>query len=236
VKDKSDQYSEETQRLAEQRSGQGILLMTARGRILLIDSRAAELCQQIRVAAGDRGRTLPLPIVKLVNEIAKSLDSRSDLKDWEAFRLRRVIDGQEGRILVAGIGLPARGHAAERRILLTLDVIMTRTSLRRLAAFRLSPRETTTVEGLFKGSTNKEIAHAMGISEQTAKEHIKHIMEKTKTCTRTGIIMAIVGTHEMLISQSMTEPVPEPNPSHRKWTLPISCTSGAELRGRTLSS
>ena len=196
VNDKCDQYSEETQRLAEQRTGQGILLMTARGRILLIDSRAAELCQQIRVAAGDRGRTLPLSIVKIVNEIAESLDSRSDLKDREAFSLRRAIDGQEGRILVTGIGLPARGHAAERRILLTLNVIMSRTPLRRLDAFHLSPREVTTVEGLLKGSTNKEIAQAMGISEQTAKEHIKHIMGKTKTSTRTGIIMAIAGPHE----------------------------------------
>jgi len=196
VKDKSDQYSKETQRLAEQRAGQGILLMTARGRILLIDSRAAELCQQMRVAAGDQGRTLPLPILKIVNEIAQSLDSRSDLKDWEAFSLRHVIDGQEGRILVTGIGLPARGHAAERRILVTLDVIMTRISLKRLEAFHLSPRETTTVKGLFKGSTNKEIAQAMGISTQTAKEHIKHIMGKTKTTTRTGIIMAIAGPHE----------------------------------------
>ena len=193
VKDKSNQYSVETQRLAEQRTGQGILLMTARGRILLIDSRAAELCEQIRVAAGDRGRTLPLPIVKIVNEITQSLDSRSDLKDWEAFSLRHVIDGQEGRILVTGIGLPARGHAAERRILLTLDVIMSRISLRRLDAFHLSPRETTTVKGLFKGSTNKEIAQAMGISTQTAKEHIKHIMGKTRTTTRTGIIVAIAG-------------------------------------------
>ena len=193
VKDKFDQYSEETQRLAEQRTGQGILLMTARGRILLIDSRAAELCQQMRVAAGDQGRTLPLPILKIVNEIAQSLDSRSDLKDWEAFSLRHVIDGQEGRILVTGIGLPARGHPAERRILVTLDVIMTRISLKRLEAFHLSPRETATVQGLFKGSTNKEIAQAMGISTQTAKEHIKHIMGKTKTTTRTGIIVAIAG-------------------------------------------
>ena len=193
VKDKFNQYSEETQRLAEQRTGQGILLMTARGRILLIDSRAAELCQQMRVAAGDQGRTLPLPILKIVNEIAQSLDSRSDLKDWEAFSLRHVIDGQEGRILVTGIGLPARGHAGERRILVTLDVIMSRISLRRLEAFHLSPRETTTVKGLFKGSTNKEIAQAMGISTQTAKEHIKHIMGKTRTTTRTGIIVAIAG-------------------------------------------
>jgi DNA-binding NarL/FixJ family response regulator len=200
VKDKFDQYSEETRRLAEQRAGHGILLMTARGRILLIDSRAAELCQQIRVAAGDRGRTLPLPIVKIVNEIAESLDSRTHLKDSEAFSLRRMLEGHQGRILVTGIGLPAGSHAAERRILLTLDMSIPRTSIRRLDAFHLSPREATTVEGLLKGSTNKEIAQAMGISEQTTKEHVKHIMEKTKTSTRTGVVMAIAGPHDIVTS------------------------------------
>jgi len=194
VKEQFDQYSEETQRLAEQRAGHGVLLMTARGRILLIDSRAAELCQQMRVAAGDRGGTVPLPIAKIVNAIAESLESRSHLKDWEAFRVRRVIEGREGRILVAGIGLSAKGHATERRILLTL---IPRTSARRLDAFHLTPRETTTVQRLLKGSTNKEIAQAMGISVQTTKEHIKRIMKKTTTSTRTGIIMAVAGPREM---------------------------------------
>jgi DNA-binding CsgD family transcriptional regulator len=223
VKEQLDQYSEETQRLAEQRAAHGILLMTARGRILLIDSRAAELCRQMRAAAGDRGGTLPLPIVKIVHEIAESLESRSHLKDWEAFEVRRVIEGREERILMAGIGLPARGHATERRILLTLDGIIPRTSARRLDAFHLTPRETTTVEGLLKGSTNKEIAQAMGITEQTTKEHIKHIMAKTTTSTRTGIIMAVAGPREMVISQSSTEPLPESKPSHRRSNVPISC-------------
>ena len=197
MKEQFDEYSEETQRLAEQRAGHGILLMTVRGRILLIDSRAAELCQQMRVAAGDRGGTVPLPIVKIVNAIAESLASRSHLKDWEAFRARRVIEGREGRISVAGIGLSARGHATERRILLTLEMIIPRTSAGRLDAFHLTPRETTTVERLLKGSTNKEIAQAMGISVQTTKIHIKNIMRKTTTSTRTGIVMAVAGPREM---------------------------------------
>jgi DNA-binding CsgD family transcriptional regulator len=197
VKEEFDQYSEETQSLAEQRAAHGILLMTTRGRILLIDSRAAELCQQMRVTAEDQAGTLPLPVVRIVNEIAETLESREHHKDWEAFSLSRVIEGREGRIWVAGIGLPARDHATERRILLTLDVMIPRTSIRRLDVFDLTRRETTTVEGLLKGSTNKEIAQAMGITEQTTKEHIKHIMRKTTTTTRTGIVMAIAGPREM---------------------------------------
>jgi DNA-binding NarL/FixJ family response regulator len=52
------------------------------------------------------------------------------------------------------------------------------------------------VELLLKGYTNKEIADAVGVTVQTAKEHVKHIMEKTKTNTRTGIVMAIAGPAE----------------------------------------
>jgi len=197
VKEEFDQYSEETQGLAEQRAGHGILLMTTRGRILLIDNRAAELCQQMRVAAGDRGETLPLPIVGIVNEIAESLESRSHLKDGEPFSVRRVIEGREGSIFVDAIGLPAKDRVSERRILLTLEMIIPRTPARRMDAFHLTPRETTAVKRLLEGVTNKEIAQTMGISEQTAKEHIKHIMRKTKTTTRTGIVMAIAGPREM---------------------------------------
>jgi len=49
------------------------------------------------------------------------------------------------------------------------------------------------------GLTNQEIAQAMDVTEQTAKEHIKHIMEKTSTTTRTGIVMAIAGPAENVI-------------------------------------
>ena len=47
------------------------------------------------------------------------------------------------------------------------------------------------IEHLAKGWTNKEIANALGITEQTVKEHIKHIMEKTGSSTRTGILARI---------------------------------------------
>src|SRR5207245_9954967 len=58
--------------------------------------------------------------------------------------------------------------------------------------FPLSAREATVVQHLLKGWTNKEIAIEMGLSEQTVKEHFKHISEKTNTTTRTGIAMKII--------------------------------------------
>lgn len=59
--------------------------------------------------------------------------------------------------------------------------------------FALTDREMTVIRHLMKGATNKEIAMALGIVEQTVKEHIKNIMQKTKTSTRTGILIEILG-------------------------------------------
>jgi DNA-binding NarL/FixJ family response regulator len=79
-----------------------------------------------------------------------------------------------------------------------MDAIIPRSkSSRRPEGFLLTPKEKSVVEFLLKGLTNKEIAEATGVKVQTAKEHIKHIMEKTKTTTRTGIIMAIAGPPQM---------------------------------------
>jgi DNA-binding CsgD family transcriptional regulator len=193
----SDLYSQDTQGFATQRAGHGILIVTLDGRILWTDNRATELCQQMRVVAERPEEILPLGVVKLVKEIGELLQLRNHPKDWEAFNVKRVIKGRDMHIFVTGIGLPAGvGHGTKSTVLLTLDVIAPRKSVSRLQAFQLTAKEITVAELLLKGSTNKEIAHAIGVTVQTAKEHVKHIMEKTKTNTRTGIVMAIAGPPE----------------------------------------
>jgi DNA-binding CsgD family transcriptional regulator len=196
----SDLYCEKTLSFADQRTGHGILIITLSGRILWTDSRAAELCRQMRVAEEQEG-TLPQTVIKIAQEIAELLKLRNHPKDWETFNVKRAIKGREGHIFVAAIGLPAGvGHNIESTVFFTLDVISPRKSVSRLEEFQLTPREMTVVGFLLKGWTNKEIAQAINVTVQTAKEHIKHIMEKTGTTTRTGIVMAIAGPAENLTS------------------------------------
>ena len=130
------------------------------------------------------------------------MELRNHPKDWEAFNVKRAVKGREGHIFVAAIGLPAGvGHNTESTVLFTLDVISARKSVSRLQEFQLTPREMTVVGFLLKGLTNKEIAQAINVTVQTAKEHIKHVMEKTGTNTRTGIVMAIAAPPENVISK-----------------------------------
>ena len=57
--------------------------------------------------------------------------------------------------------------------------------------FHLTARQHEVIRYLARGQTNKEIANALKVTEQTVKEHIKHIMDKTRSTTRTGILARI---------------------------------------------
>jgi DNA-binding NarL/FixJ family response regulator len=49
----------------------------------------------------------------------------------------------------------------------------------------LTPREADVLEKLALGQTNKEIAQALGISYETVKEHVQHILRKIGVSDRT---------------------------------------------------
>lgn len=56
----------------------------------------------------------------------------------------------------------------------------------------LSPRERDVLKLVAQGARNKEIAHALGITERTAKAHLSHIMEKLDAVDRTAAVTIAV--------------------------------------------
>lgn len=57
------------------------------------------------------------------------------------------------------------------------------------AAARVSAREREVLELLTRGAVNKEIAAALGISENTVKNHLKSIMEKLHAENRVQVVV-----------------------------------------------
>ncbi len=57
--------------------------------------------------------------------------------------------------------------------------------------FHLTEREQEVVQCLTKGMTNKEAATTLRVALPTVKEHVRHIMDKTNTTTRTGILVRL---------------------------------------------
>jgi DNA-binding NarL/FixJ family response regulator len=155
------------------------------------------LCRQISSPPrSEDAQTSPLPpsVEGLATDIVKLMEVRSEPKDWEQFQLRRLIKNGPDSIVLTGIGLPHLGGLNDSRVLIILERIRLRHKFSLEKAkeqFHLTDRETEVIEHLMKGWTNKEIANEIAISEQTVKEHIKHIMDKTQTTTRTGILVQI---------------------------------------------
>ncbi len=202
--------------MAVPHAGPGIMLLTASMRLLYKDRRAGELCQQIiRCQDGKAANgVLPPAVASLVDQIQKLLKVRTDPKDWEQIQLRRVVNTLHSSVLLCGTALMDQTHA-QQRILIVLSEVgigvwQDKVIVQAKEMFQLTAREATVVQHLLKGWTNKEIAIEMGLSEQTIKEHFKHISEKTSTTTRTGIIMKIIhsGLHQALATPSPPVMVP----------------------------
>lgn len=185
------------QALIETRKDSGFLMLSSAMHVLHWDRRAWELCQNMATpATGDVvPGTLPVPITDFASEIVKMMGIRRESKDWEQSQVRRVIKNGQDSIFLSGIGLPDPGGLDASRVLIILEQITQRQGFsleRAKEQFHFTGRETEVIEHLMKGWTNKEIATAITISELTVKEHIKHIMDKTRTSTRTGILMKII--------------------------------------------
>jgi DNA-binding CsgD family transcriptional regulator len=179
-------------------AGPGIMLLTASMQLLYKDRRAWELCQQIiRCQDGKTANgVLPPAVASLVDQIQKTLTVRTDPKDWEQIQLRRYVNTLHSSVLLCGTALIDQSNA-EKRILIVISEVgigawQDNVVVWAKEKFHLTARETTVVQHLLKGWTNKEIANEMRLAEQTIKEHFKHISEKTSTTTRIGIAMTII--------------------------------------------
>lgn len=187
--------------IADQRAGPGIVVLSTSMQLLHMNRQAAILGRYINQAekGTSDGRfatgVLPASLTELCNEIVKALHVRTEAKDWEQFEVKALAGDPNRPILLRGFGLPDRGGIHLSRIVVTMEEVgrkQTATTEQAKERFQLTEREHAVVEHLTKGWTNKEIANALGITEQTVKEHIKHIMRKTNSTTRTGILAQVL--------------------------------------------
>jgi DNA-binding CsgD family transcriptional regulator len=185
----------ELQHLAHKRAGPGLMVFSSTLKLLYQDREAWALCAEMTQGDKSGQSHVPTPVMELCEDVKKQLHLRTHAKDWEQFRIKRVLADSQRPVLVSGVGLPNHEHPEEGQVLVTMEVIGRRKHAileQSKERFHLTDREVTVVEQLLKGWTNKEIGNSLGVTEQTIKEHIKHVMEKTKTSTRTGILVQVL--------------------------------------------
>jgi DNA-binding CsgD family transcriptional regulator len=178
----------------------GILVIAHPLRVVHMNQRAMRL-MDIFLNSGDLNFTfpktatglLPTPVLDICKEIFDLLDNRPG-KDSDQFEVRRVIGALGHQLMLRGFGIPdPRGKDHQRLVLLMEPIVLKYQNVgpEVIDQFGFTSREQSVVQYLSKGSTNKEIAFALGISLPTVKEHIRHIMEKTHATTRTGVLVQI---------------------------------------------
>ena len=183
--------------LVERRSGPGIMVFSTTFQLLHVDPRAQELCRRIvQSQHGTPARgVVPLVVMEFCGDIRQAIQSRTAANDWEQFQLRKLAGTVQRPILLRGYGLPDASGIDRSRMLIMMEEVgrgEAVASSHVKARFQLTDREQAVVQHLAKGFTNKEIAVALNITEQTVKEHIKNIMAKTKANTRTGVLAQVL--------------------------------------------
>jgi DNA-binding NarL/FixJ family response regulator len=100
--------------------------------------------------------------------------------------------------VVASVRAAARGESVlEPRIAARLVREVREVAVRRRPLDQLSPRELEVLAGLARGRANRQIARALGISEETVKAHVSSILAKLQLADRTQA--AIFGLQQRLV-------------------------------------
>lgn len=175
----------------------GILLFNSEPRLMYMDGRATSFCARINFShTGNYAYgVFPPEVTTLSIDLATVIQSKIESNDPTPIEIRRLAGNENQAVLLRGFGLPNELDSREGRILILMEDISLRKEICSKTVcerFRFTDRERAVVQQLFNGSTNKEIASALGTSEQKVKEVFKRIMYKTKTTTRTGILMEIL--------------------------------------------
>lgn len=189
--------------LVEARGTPGVLVVAPPMRVLYVTEAAWRLMGHLQEgeeasgrAAGGRAKgVVPSQILDLCRELFQSLKSGGHGKDLEQPHVTRFVRASTGGILVRGF-LIADGEHGTARVVVILEQIDPEKEVLTgpiETDVALTDREKSVVRCLAKGWTNKEIAAALHLALPTVKEHIRHIMEKTGTTTRTGVLAKLFG-------------------------------------------
>jgi DNA-binding CsgD family transcriptional regulator len=172
------------------------MLFAGTGDVLFMNAEAEVLSRQIIGARFGTGaqEVLPTEILDLCVSLRNLLESGESEESEGQHELRRVTGDLHAPVLLRGFPLAPHSPNDDACMLILMEKIGRE---RRIVPdqakdhFRLTDREVEIVKYISEGWTNKEIARHLDISEHTVKEHVRHLLKKTKSTTRTGILAQI---------------------------------------------
>ena len=187
--------------IVKQRHGPGVLVIAPPMRVVYVNRQAWEYAKHLDDGTGiSESGPLPIAITRLCADIQQALRARTSSGFTDQLEVSRVAGHPDHPVLLRGFGVPGyNGHQAALVLILLEEVGRRQRPVGEVSErFQLTVREKAVVEHLAKGLTNKEIASLLGIAEPTVKDHIKRIMQKTQSRTRTEILANLLSPLDKL--------------------------------------
>jgi len=178
----------------------GVILFCAPRKVLCYDDRAEDLLSKKSATARRQRQTafaIPPGIYRCCAEVLSKMRSHAQIRDCKDFKITRMLRHNAVNLIVGAIGLPQpRGKAGPLVLVLiaTLDDQAAQLSHRAMELLGFSRHEQAVLQYLLNGWTNAEIAQALDIPEESIKKHLRRIMERTHTWSRTAVIKALLRT------------------------------------------
>ncbi len=188
-----------TQPKSQQRQGTtGVILFTSTGQLLFMNTEAQVFIRKLQpLSTRENGACLiPEQVHAVVRDLICRFLHHEHPKDCESIQVERLCFANDQRFLLRGFCIPDEPLAQNSRFLVIMEKLHEQelrcpdTNIQQ--RYRLTEREQMVIIYLMLGFTNKEIANRMLLSEYTVKEHLKRIMHKTKTTTRTGLLARMI--------------------------------------------
>ncbi len=182
--------------IVDRRAVPGVLSFSSAGEILYMNPEAEVLSRQIlRSRFGPEATdTVPIEVLEMCVDLQKSLENHVGSEEREHLEFRRVTGNLQLPVLLRGFLLPDPQSSQDTRFLILMEKIGRDSRVVPVQAkerFHLTDREEEILNHIADGRTNKEIANTLSISEHTVKEHVRHLLKKTKTTTRTAILAQV---------------------------------------------
>jgi DNA-binding CsgD family transcriptional regulator len=138
---------------------------------------------------------IPADVHMVMRDLISRLMECEHPKDCESIQVERLSFAADQRMLLRGLCIPDEPLARNSRLLIIMEELHQKleypdTNIQQ--RYHLTQREQMVIIYLMLGFTNKEIANRLNLSEYTVKEHLKRIMQKTKTTTRTGLLARMI--------------------------------------------